>query len=71
LCSGTEPKLSLRSADSDLATSRRAMASLFAIRSNPTDGSQHGQILRRKALRSNPCQIATMTTPSEAHLLYV
>jgi hypothetical protein len=45
------------------------MTSLLAVRSNPIEPDQARQILRRKVLRSNPCQIATMTTTSEAHLL--
>jgi hypothetical protein len=47
------------------------MAPLFAVRNNPIDGGQDGQILHRKVLRSNPCQIAKTTTTSEAHQLSV
>jgi hypothetical protein len=47
------------------------MTSLLAVRSNPIDPGQARQILRRKVLRSNPCQIAKTTTTSEAHQLSV
>jgi hypothetical protein len=52
-----------------LVTCACVTTSLLAFRSNPIEPGQGRQILRRKVLPSNPCQIAKMTTLSEAHLL--